>query len=118
VRLGLDHHYSTRIAEALRARGHDVVAAIEAGWEEEADEPLLARCADAKRVLLTNNVADFAVIARRWQAEGRSHHGLWFTSDASLPRTKSMVGRYVELIDGLMAANPDEDSFVDRSHWL
>jgi hypothetical protein len=118
VKLGLDHHYSTIIAETLRERGHDVVAAIEAGWEDEADEALLARCAGEKRVLLTNNVADFAVIARRWQAEGRSHQGLWFTSDASLPRTRDMIGRYVELIDELMRANLDEDCFVDRSHWL
>ena len=118
MRLGLDHHYSKLIAETLRDRGHDVVAAIEVGWEDEDDEPLLARCAAEKRVLLTNNVADFAVIARRWQADGRSHHGLWFTSDASLPRSRDMVGRYVELIDDLMRANPEEDSFVDRNHWL
>lgn len=44
-------------------------------------EPLLGLCAANGRALLTNNVADLAVIVRQWQAQGRSHHGLIFTSD-------------------------------------
>lgn len=118
MRLALDHHYSPRIAEGLRERGHDAAAAIEAGWEVEDDEPLLASCADDRRVLLTNNVADFAVISRRWQTEGRSHHGLIFTSDASLPRTRDNIGRSVAALDALMRGHPAADAFLDRIHWL
>lgn len=118
MKLALDHHYSPLIAEGLRERGHDAIAAVEAGWEADDDEPLLARCADDQRVLLTNNVADFAVIGRGWQTEGRSHHGLIFTSDASLPRTRDNIGRYVDALDALMRDNPEIDVFVDRTHWL
>jgi len=118
VRLILDHHYSPLIAERLRDLGHDVVAATEVNREAEEDEPLLALCATEGRVLLTNNVADFAVIARRWQVEGRSHRGLIFTSDASFPRTRNVIGRYVEALDALMRDNSDDRSFVDRVHWL
>ena len=114
----MDHHYSPVIAERLRRRSHDAIAAAEVGWEAEEDESLLARCADDQRTLLTNNVADFAVIGRRWHAEGRAHYGVIFTSDASLPRTRHNIGRYVDALAALMKANPDVDGFVDRTHWL
>ncbi len=118
MKLALDHHYSPLIARGLRERGHDATAAIEVGWGAEDDEPLLALCANDQRVLLTNNVADFVVISRRWQTEGRSHHGLIFTSNASLPRTRDNIGRYVDAIDALMRDHPAADAFLDRIHWL
>jgi hypothetical protein len=118
VKLALDHHYTPLIAKGLRQRGHDVVAAVEVGWEAEDDEPLLVLCRDDQRALLTNNVADFATIARRWQADGRTHEGLIFTSDVSLARTRDTIGRFVEAITTLMQDNPDDDSFTERIHWL
>lgn len=118
MRLALDHHYSPTIAQKLRDRGHDVVAAIEVGWEDEDDNLLLGLCAAAGRALLTNNVADFAVISRQWQVEGRSHAGLVFTSDRSWPRTKDNIGTFVEALERLLAQHRDGDSFRDRIHWL
>jgi Domain of unknown function (DUF5615) len=116
--LAVDHHYSPLIAHGLRTRGHAAIAVAEADWEAEEDESLLTLCGDDQRALLTNNVADFVVIGRRWQTEGRSHYGLIFTSDASLPRTRDNVGRYVDALDALMTDNPAVDGSVDRTHWL
>lgn len=118
MKLALDHHYSTAIAALLRERGYDVVAAIERGWETEADVPLLALCDQEQRALLTNNVADFAVISRNWAVEARRHSGLIFTSDASMPRNRDSIGRYVEALAELLGSNPGHDAFVDRVHWL
>ncbi len=118
MRLALDHHYSPLIARGLRARGHDVITVAEADWETEDDETLLELCRHDQRALLTNNVADFAVIARRWQTDGRTHFGLIFTSDASLPRNRGNIGRFVHALDELMQANAPLDSFLDRIHWL
>ena len=118
MKLVLDHHYSPLIAHQLRERGHDVVTAGEQSWEAEEDQALLDLCASDGRALLTNNVADFAVIARQWQAQGRSHPGLIFTSDHSMPRSRNTIGRYVELLAVLMTDNPGDDSIVDRVHWL
>lgn len=118
MRLALDHHYTKVIAEQLRAKGHDAVAAVERCWEREDDEPLLALCESEQRALVTNNVSDFTVIAQRWATQSRSHAGLVFTSDASLPRTRATIGTYVRLLDEMLAENADLDAFIDRIHWL
>ena len=118
MKLAFDHHYSTAIATKLRERGFDVVAAIERGWETEDDEALLVLCDKERRALVTNNVADFIVIARGWAIEDRRHSGLIFTSDASMPRGRQTIGRYVEVLEELLRANPGDHAFTDRIHWL
>jgi hypothetical protein len=118
VRLAQDHHYTITIAERLRESGHDAVAVFERGWHDLGDEDLLERCAAEERSLLTNNVGDFVPIAQRWAGEGRTHAGLVFTSDASLPRTHASIGTYVARLRDLMDANPGATAFRDRVHWL
>lgn len=118
MRLALDHHYSSQIAAVLRSQGHDVVAAVERGWQLLADEELLSVCAGEQRALLTNDVGDFALVARRWNAEGRGHAGLVFTSDASMPRSRRSIGVYVEALDAVMKANLGNDALADRIWWL
>lgn len=118
MKLALDHHYSTTIAIRLRDKGHDVIAAVERGWDAEQDELLLALCRGEGRALLTNNVRDFVLIARRWAAEGQSHAGLLFTSDAHLPRGRHTIGRYVQVLDRLLRSHPSDDALVDRTHWI
>ena len=118
MKLALDHHYSTDIAARLREHGHDVIAVTERGWHAENDEPLLERCVEEPRALMTNNVADFAQIARRWAAQGRRHAGLIFISDTSMPRGRDTIGRFVEAFDELMRANQSETALDDRVIWL
>jgi hypothetical protein len=118
VKLALDHLYSKVIALQLRQLGHDVVGAIEQGWETEDDESLLSLCDREQRALLTNNVADFTVVIRHSAVEGRRHSGLIFTSDASLPRSRDTIGRYVDLLGELLSSNENGDDFADRVHWL
>lgn len=118
MRLLLDHHYATAVAVLLRDRGHDVVAAAERGWEGEDDEPLLFHCVHEQRTLMTNNVADLAVIARNWASEGRSHFGLIFTSDKRMSRSRHSNGAYVTALDALLQSNPAAEAFIDRIHWL
>lgn len=118
MKIALDHHYSRAIAERLREEGHDVVAAVECGWEQVDDETLLGLCEADQRVLVTNNVADFAVIVQRWVEQGRSHPGLIFTSDVSLPRTRATIGKYIELLTALLLNESNSPKWVDRIHWL
>lgn len=118
MKLALDHHYSRVIAEQLRTMGHDVVAAVERDWHELDDEPLLTLCASEERALLTNNVGDFAAVARMWAVSGQQHSGLIFTSDASLPRTRDNIGKFVRLLDEILSDHQKPDDFADRIHWL
>lgn len=118
VKLALDHHYSPAIATELRHRGHDVIAVAERGWETEDDASLLALCHQEVRALLTNNIADFTLVARRWAAEGSQHSGLVFTSDASTPRTRAAIGRYVEALEKMVSAYPSDDALADGVLWL
>ena len=118
MKLVLDHHCATAIAIQIRERGHDAVAAVEQGWETETDESLLVMCEAQRRALVTNNVGDFTVIARQWAVEGRRQAGLVFTSDASMPRSRRTIGRYVNALDDLLRSHPEDGSFIERSHWL
>ena len=118
MKVALGHHYSPQIAVQLRKRRCDVSAVLERGWEQEDDETLLALCHGEERALVTNNVSDFTVIARRWVLEGRHHAGLIFTSDAILPRGRDTIGLYVTALQDLARANTGDDAFLDRIHWL
>jgi Domain of unknown function (DUF5615) len=114
----LDHHYSKAIAGQLRARGHDAEAAQERNWQAEEDEALLELCAAEGRVLLTNNVSDFAAIARRWAATGRQHAGLIFTSDRSFPRSQKTTGRFVICLDELLRNTRADTALAGQVRWL
>jgi len=93
VRLILDRHFPSSIAAGLRGRGVDVRTLRRLQRQEVDDERLLSFCAGQGAVLVTNNVADFMVITRRWSLEGRSHAGLIPTPDARWPRSRDGWGR-------------------------
>ena len=118
VKLALDNHYSPVIARKLRQAGHDVLAIVERGWERESDHALLELCAQEHRALLTNNVADFVAISRTWTTEGRRHGGLVFTSDASMPRGRNTIGRYVAALAQVLAERRADDALCGQVHWL
>ena len=78
MKLLLDAHVSARrIAAPLRETGHDVRAvAEERELDGVTDEQLLALATGETRVMITFDVKDFTVIARRWAEAGRPHAGL------------------------------------------
>jgi predicted nuclease of predicted toxin-antitoxin system len=118
VRVLLDEHYADEIAEALREAGHDAVTVSERGLKGASDESLLLLCAAEHRALVTNNVRDFVPFARAWAAAEREHAGLLFTADASLPRHKGAIGRFVAVLTALMDGHPGERALADQIRWL
>jgi hypothetical protein len=118
VKVLLDEHYADEIAQQLRAAGHDAVTVSERGLKGIDDESLLTLCATESRTLLTNNVRDFIPLVRAWSAAGQGHAGLLLTSDASLPRHKGSIGRYVVLLSALMEGNPADRALADQVRWL
>jgi len=109
LRLFLDTHISgPRIARALRDRGHDVRAADE---ERELDgledDQLLALAAEDGRVMITFDVKDFTVIARRWAEAGQTHAGLGI-----------VVGIDTGAFGAILTALSRElDARPEQSHW-
>lgn len=118
MKLALDHHYSTVISRELRDIRHDVVAAVERGWDREADDRLLALCALEGRALLTNNVRDFVPMARAWSEAGREHAGIILTTDGHLPRRMGAVVDAIRVLDAFLSGHRDADSLRDQVVWL
>jgi hypothetical protein len=119
LRLLLDEHYSPRIAETLRERGHDVVSAKERDdLLGLGDRELMTRASDDRRALLTENVADFIPLLREAGATGELHFGVVFTSPQSMPRGRRTIGLYVETLDVYLRERPAEDVLAGRADWL
>jgi predicted nuclease of predicted toxin-antitoxin system len=77
IRLYLDEDSMRRsLVRALRARGVDVMTALEAGMIEREDSEHLAYAAAHSRVLCTFNVADFCRLHSDYLAQGKQHAGL------------------------------------------
>jgi len=119
-RLLLDEHYSTVIASELRRSGHDALGVAEVGLAVAGagDEEVLRFATSRRRTLLTNNVRHFAPLAQRWAAGGEEHLGLLFTSDASMPQSKTTIGVYLTALRTLMHEHPDPDSLRNQVSWL
>jgi hypothetical protein len=118
VRLFLDEHFSPRIAELLRAGGHDVGSILERGLAGMADRLLIAAAHDEGRALVTENVADLLKIAVELAHLDAHHSGIILTNAHRFPRSQDGIGRLVRSLDRLLVTYPDANAFVDRVVWL
>lgn len=120
MRLLLDEMISPRIARALRDSDHDVQAikGDRPDLESLADLELVRRMSAERRAIVTNNVKDFHPIHQRLIARGETHHGMAFTGDAAMPRSKAQIPLWVRALDSFLASHPDEDSLRNRIHHL
>jgi predicted nuclease of predicted toxin-antitoxin system len=77
IRLYFDEDSMRRsLVRALRARGVDVITALEAGMIEREDAEHLDYATEQGRVLCTFNVGDFYRLHADYVAHGRSHAGI------------------------------------------
>jgi uncharacterized protein DUF5615 len=100
-RLMLDEMYPPALAKMLSDRGHDVIAV--AGLPELAgspDEAVLDAATRERRCLVTENIRDFAVLARY-----TSHGGLLFVSDKRWPRTPAAIKRLADALSEVADTN-------------
>lgn len=118
VKVFLDHHYPKALVQALRESGIDAVSAFEVGMQLASDEEILEYCRGEERVVLTNNHSDFAQIARNWIIVGRSHCGIIYTSDYSLPRTVANAHQIAQRIKVLIATIAPGSDLQDQQRWL
>ena len=77
IRLYFDEDAMDRsLVRALRARGVEVVTAIEAGFVERPDEDHLTYAADQGCVLYGFNVADYYRLHTAFLSAGKTHAGI------------------------------------------
>ncbi len=102
----LDEMISPKVAEQLRALGVDVVAISESPTLRPAPDPeVLGLAAGQDRVLVTDNIKDFAPLNVSWAAQGRTHHGILFVSSRTCPHDRSRVERIVSSLQQRVSAD-------------
>ena len=98
----LDEMYPPAAAELLRQRGIDTLAVKEsAELCGLGDRELLAFAAVDRRVMVTENVADFAVLART-----EEHVGIVFCHPRRFPRDADHIVRLVTALADLAKSAP------------
>ena len=113
VRLLLDETYPARLAELLREAGHDVLGVVEVPELVGQPDAEVARWArSAGRVVVTENVADFAPL------DAGDHAGLLLVHGRRRPRTRSGIPRLATALGVRLAeAGPSADGQAPVS-WL
>jgi len=115
VRLLLDAMFPPRLAEELRNRAIDAIAAVEdPDLRAAPDAELLERAADDSRVLVTENVRDFAVLHSQWMARDRNHPGILLVSTRTYPYNQARLGRLLAAIEqaNQMSINANTITFL------
>jgi len=64
------------VVQGLRARGVDVITALDAGMSEQGDRAQLEYAAEQGRVLYTFNVGHFCQLHSEYLDQGKSHAGI------------------------------------------
>lgn len=116
MRLLLDEMLPPAVAEALRDRGHEVSAVAERReLRGSSDRAIFERGLVEERAIVTQNVADFRMLATEARRAGREAPLLLFTSSRAWPRGSSHpIGRLVEALDALLREYAD----LEGEHWL
>ena len=111
---------SPRTARELREAEYDVQA-VKRDWPElsgKSDHELVRRMATERRTIITNDIDDFQKIHDQFLATGDEHHGMVFTDDATMPRTKAAIPQWVQTLTQLLVDHTEEDSLRNQTLHL
>lgn len=106
--------HAARVAELLTIEGWDIVAvAATPNLRGIPDADLLEHAAASRRALVTENVADFSLLANRWASEGKAHAGLVYTSPRRFNRASlAYEGKLLDALRRFLETPP-----VDGLSW-
>ena len=118
MRLLLDEHISPIVAEQLRSRGHDAVAALEVSLTGVDDPGVLAWAASARRAVVTSNIQDFRPLHAASLTRGAAHHGIILVPTSRYSLRRDRLGTIVAALDQLLTRLPEDSALCDREHFL
>jgi predicted nuclease of predicted toxin-antitoxin system len=113
LKLLLDEMYPLALARALHAVGIDAITIIELGMAGTADPDVFAYSVAKNRPLLTENVADFVMIAADHSTTGARHPGLLIALSNRFSRRASGRAAIVKAIQAYQA-----EELTDRLVYL
>jgi hypothetical protein len=94
------------IADALRSKGHDVLAVVtDPALLALPDDQILAHATATGRALVTPNIKDFMPLDAQYRAAGQAHAGLIFISAKTFRQDRA----YTAAITGALSAFLDQD---------
>jgi uncharacterized protein DUF5615 len=117
VKLLLNEMWTAEIARQLRRRGHDVIAATElpARYRGIPDHDVFARAREDGRVIVSDNVPDYATLVADAASRGAVHPGVVFAVRPAFDRAvPGVVGRMIRALDRLLRV----DEPIRGSHFL
>jgi predicted nuclease of predicted toxin-antitoxin system len=113
LKLLIDEMYSPVLAGALRDAGVDVVTVTELGLAGSSDADVFSAAVSAWRIVLTENVADFARIAAQQSIDAQRHPGLLISLSSRFSRRRAGVPVLVAAVLSIV-----DESMDDRVVYL
>ena len=102
-------------AHHLNQRGHDASSVAGLGLAGAPDPVIFDTAVSQQRIVVTENVADFAVLLDRALRAERPAVPVVFARKADLPRRGALPGRLAARLHAWAHANPDP---YLGPHWL
>ncbi len=99
-RLLLDEIFGDDIAEQLRTKGHDVLAAAaDSALTAMPDTAILAHASADGRAVVTRNIEDFLDLDSSYEATGTRHAGIVLVATKTFPHDGSAAGALVRALE-------------------
>lgn len=117
VALLLDEMFPSTLAEALRSRGHDVIAVVDhAELRAGGDAAVFGWAAQTGRRILTENVKDYRPLLQRALESRAPRADLLLTSSRTFPRSRRNPRPLIGALDQWLTSSRTATRSVEE--WL
>jgi predicted nuclease of predicted toxin-antitoxin system len=110
----LDEMLPPATCRLLASKGHDAISVSDAGLAGADDDRVFARAVQERRVLVTENFADYALILEQRLSRNQPCTPIVFVRKADLPRRGSLASHLANRL--LRWARAHEHPYVGP-HW-
>lgn len=111
----IDEMLPPTTAAELNRRGHDAASVADLGLGGQADPVIFDTATSQRRVVVTENVADFAILLHRCLRLGAPAVPVVFVRKHDLPRRGTLPHQLAERLHTWAETNPDP---YLGPHWL